>query len=176
MVVYFFMTEKILVESVPAEIFTDMSGLTLRHITTIADDEQHVEYMHRNREHLAEFGNTVDETVEAATKRRLESGDGQFGIWVDDRLVGTVAYQTKHSDTEAAIGISLDKDATGRGYATSAIKALTAYAMTRFNRVYAEVETNNASSMKLLKRAGYQTDGKVVELDWGKALVFEAQK
>ena len=109
------MSNEILSQPVPAEIETDMPGLILRHFTTIADDVVHVEYMHRNREHLAEFGNTVDETVEAATQRRLESGDGQFGVWFGDTLVGTVAYQTEHSATEVAMGISLDKAATGRG-------------------------------------------------------------
>lgn len=170
------MPNEVLNQPVPAEIETDMHGLILRHITTVADDVRHVEYMHRNRDHLAEFGNTVDETVEAATKRRLDSGDGQFAIWFNDRYVGTVAYQLEHSDTEAAIGVSLDKDETGRGYATSAIKALTAYAVSRFDRVYAEVEVGNTNSINLLTRSGYQTDGQVVELKWGSALIFEAPK
>lgn len=168
------MPNETLSQPVPAEIETDMPGLILRHITTLADDEQHVEYMHRNREHLAEFGNTVDETVEDAIKRRLESGDGQFGIWYNDKLIGTVAYQTEHSDTEAAMGISLDKDETGRGYATAALKALTRYAVTRFDRVYAEVEVGNTNSINLLQRSGFQTNGQVVELKWGSALIFEA--
>jgi RimJ/RimL family protein N-acetyltransferase len=170
------MPNEVLSQPVPSEIETELPGLVLRHITTIADDAQHVDYMHRNRGHLAEFGNTVDETIVAATKRRLESGDGQFAIWYEDRYVGTVAYQVEHSDTEAAIGISLDKDETGRGFATAAMKALTAYAVTRFDRVYAEVEVDNTNSIKLLTRSGYQTDGKVVELKWGSALIFEAQK
>lgn len=170
------MPNEVLNQPVPTEIETDMPGLILRHITTVGDDEQHVEYMHRNRDHLTEFGNTVDETVEAATKRRLESGDGQFSIWFSDKYIGTVAYQTEHSDTEVAIGISLDKDVTGRGFATAAIKALTRYAKTRFDRVYAEVDVNNVRSINLLTRSGYHTDGKVVELKWGRALVFEAPK
>ncbi|MFI5275452.1 MAG: GNAT family N-acetyltransferase [Candidatus Saccharimonadales bacterium] len=170
------MSEKVPHEPVPSEIFTEMPGLILRHITTVTDDEQHLEYMHRNRDHLAEYGNTVDETVEAATQRRLESGDGQFGIWIENKFIGTVAYQTEHSDNEAAIGVSLDKDMTGRGYAAAAIKALTEYAVTRFERVYAEVDERNTSSIKMLNRAGYRTDGRVFELKWGRALIFEAIK
>lgn len=170
------MTNEVMNAPVPAEIETDMTGLILRHMTTIADDVERFEYQQRNKNHLAEFGNTVDETVEATTARRLRDGDGVFGIWFDNQLVGTVAYQTEHSDTEVAIGVSLDKDATGRGYALAAVKALTAYALTRFGRVYAEVDINNVKSINLLIRSGFQTNGQAVDLKWGRALVFEAKK
>jgi RimJ/RimL family protein N-acetyltransferase len=171
------MTGENLRGTAPVEISTAMAGLVLRQMITIDNDQVHLDYMQKNQAHLAEFGNTVDENLEAATKRRLESGNGLFGIWFGDQLVGTTQYQTDITDAEEAeIGISLDKDATGHGYATEALKALTEYAKTLFGRVYAEIDVNNANSIRLFTRAGYQTNAQVVKRKWGDALTFEAPK
>lgn len=87
-----------------------------------------------------------------------------------------VGYSTKDHPDEAEIGILLDKDAAGHGYASAAVTALTEFTNPRFTRVYAEVAPDNAKSIALLNRSGYQASGEVVERDWGKALVFEAPK
>lgn len=154
---------------------TTMPGLVLRQMLTRQDDEQYFEFQNRNIDHITEFGNSIDGSVAEVTARRLEhGGDGRFGIWFEDRLVGMVGYSTKGHEREAEIGILLDKDATGKGIATASIRALTDYAKARFDRVFAEVEPDNTKSISLMNRTGYTTDGAIVERDWGKALVFEA--
>jgi RimJ/RimL family protein N-acetyltransferase len=155
------------------ELATDIPGLVLIQMLTRADDELYFDFQNRNREHIAEHGNTIDSSVEEVTKRRLEHSDGRFGIWLEGKLIGMVGYSTKNHPKEAEIGILLDAQFTGHGYATAAAKALTDFALPRFVRVYAEVAPDNDKSINLLKRLGYKTDGKVVQKDWGQALVFE---
>ena len=48
-------------------------------------------------------------------ERRLKHGEGRFGIWLDNELIGTAGYSTKQSKDEAEIAVLLDKEATGHG-------------------------------------------------------------
>lgn len=143
---------------------------------TPEDDEAYFELQNANVEYWREFGNKIDETVEEVTKGRLEHGNGQFGIWLSGELIGMVGYSTKRFADQAEMGVLLDRKAAGHGYATEALKSLTEYASSRFNRVYAEVAPDNERSLKLVARAGYQHTGEKVSRDWGEALVFEAPK
>ena len=158
----------------PISLETDQSELKLTQMLTPADDVAYFGLQNDNLDYWREFGNAIDESEAAVTKRRLEHGNGRFGIWLGDKLIGMVGYSTKRSNDDVEIGILLTKQATGHGYATSAIKALTVYAKSHFKRVYAEVEPNNERSIGLLLRAGYKTTGERVTRDWGEALVFEA--
>lgn len=160
----------------PVIIYPAMPGLKLQQMLTTEDDKQYFEFQNRNIEHIEEFGNTIDKSEEEVTRRRLGYGDDRFGIWLEDQLVGMVGYSTPYHAREAAIGILLDKDFTSRGIATASVKALTEYTKSRFDRVFAEVRPDNEDSIKLMDRAGYRTNGQVIETEWGKALVFEAPK
>lgn len=155
---------------------TDLPGLRLVQMLTPEDDEAYFKLQNANIDYWQEFGNKIDETVEEVTAGRLEHGNGQFGIWLNDELIGMVEYSLKRYPDQAEIGVLLDKKATHHGYATEAIKSLTEYAKQRFNRVYAEVAPDNERSIKLLTRAGYQGTGEKVSREWGEALVFEAPK
>lgn len=161
----------------PIVLETDLAGLVLRQMITKQDDELYFELQKANVDYWKEFGNSIDESFEVVTDRRLEhGGTGRFGIWFQDKLVGMVGYSTKSHPREAEIGILLDKETTGKGYATTSVRTLTDYALLRFDRVFAEVEPTNKKSIELMSRVGYQTNGEIVERDWGKALVFEAPK
>ncbi len=160
----------------PLRFETDIAGLTLIQMLSREDDEAHFDLQNKNIEYWSEFGNTIDESVDAVTARRLEHGNGRFGIWHEGKLIGMVGYSTKDHENEAELGILLDKDAAGHGYATVALKTLTDYASSLFERVFAEIDPDNAKSIDLVKRVGYTTDGEVVARDWGRALVFEAAK
>ncbi len=160
----------------PIVLGTDMPGLTLRQMVSEHDDEQYYDFQNRNVEHIAEFGNSIYDSVAIVTEKRLEHGNGRFGVWFEGALVGIVSYSTKGHEKEAEMGILLDQDATGHGYATASVRALTKYATHHFDRVYAEVAPDNEKSISLLERTGYQATGETVEREWGSALVFEAAK
>lgn len=161
-------------DSEPIRIKTERPGLVLIQMLTREDDKAYLDLQNANIEYWKEFGNSIDESVDKVTKRRLGHGNGRFGIWYEGNLVGMVSYSTKDHPHEAELGILLDKDATGHGHATIALKALTDYARSRFERVFAEIDPDNTKSINLVTRAGYKTNGNVVERDWGRALVFEA--
>ena len=160
----------------PIRIETGVPGLILVQMLTVEDDQAYFELQNANLDYWLEFGNAIDESPDVVKERRLEHGDGRFGIWLEGKLIGMVGYSTKHNKGEAEIGVLIDKEAVGHGYAATAVKTLTVYAKLRFSRVYAEVAPNNERSIKLLHRVGYQTSGRTVLRDWGEALVFEAPK
>jgi RimJ/RimL family protein N-acetyltransferase len=158
----------------PITLETDQPGLKLVQMLTAKDDAAYFELQKNNARYWREFGNSIDESESAVTERRLEHGDGRFGIWLEGKLIGMVGYSTKRSKDEAEIGILLDEQATGHGYATAAMRTVTDYANQHFSRVYAEVAPDNKNSINLLGRAGYRSSGQTVKRDWGDALVFEA--
>jgi RimJ/RimL family protein N-acetyltransferase len=158
----------------PISLETGVPGLVLTQMLTEADDQAYFELQNANLDYWQEFGNAIDQTPQSVRERRLEHGDGRFGIWLDDKLVGMVGYSTKHSPDEVEIGILLDKEAAGHGYGSEAVRTLTNYAVHRFKRVYAEVSPDNERSIRLLKRVGYQSSRKISQRDWGPALVFDA--
>lgn len=165
------MTEK---QKTTEPIRIEAKDLTLIQMVTEEDDQAYFDLQNANLDFWKRFDNKIDESVEEVTRTRLEAGNSNFGIWVEDKLIGFVAYSTKGHPTEAEVGVMLDKNATGNGYATEAVKALTEFAKPQFDRVFADVSPDNFKSITMLERAGYQTDGKIVERDWGQALVFEA--
>lgn len=159
----------------PPVLETELAGLILRPMTTPEDDAEYFLLQQDNRTHIAQYGNAIDESVEAVTQRRIDKNQARYGIRKDDHLVGMVAYTPSESGKEAEIGILLARDATGFGYATAAVKALTARIEPLFSRIFAEVDPRNASSMQLFARAGYERIEQEVERDWGHAVVFEFQ-
>jgi RimJ/RimL family protein N-acetyltransferase len=149
-------------------------GLVLKQYTTPEDDVAYMDIQDRNREHIAEFGNKIY-TAEEATEARLNpNGIIRMGIWKKDKLIGEISVTSLDSG-EAETGIWLAKDATGQGYATSALNTVTKYANSRFSRVVAEIDVKNEKSIDLYKRVGYYLTGRTVERSWSNepALVFE---
>lgn len=160
----------------PIRIETARRDLVIIQMLAHEDDKAYFDLQNVNSKYWKEFGNKIYKSVEEVTKERLEHGNGSFGIWLKNKLIGWVGYSTKNHAREAEVGVLLDENATGHGYASSSVKALTEFAKPRFDRVYAEVTPNNDKSIALLDRSGYKTSGKIIERDWGKALVFEAPK
>lgn len=158
------------------ELDTNLPELKLVQMITVDDDAAYFKLQNANVDYWREFGNKIDKSEDEVTKRRLEHGDGRFGIWFNGELVGMVGYSTKRHRDQAEIGILLAEHASGRGYATEAIRTLTDYVNPLFSRAYAEVAPDNERSIKLLERAGYMNSGEKVTRDWGEALVFEAPK
>jgi RimJ/RimL family protein N-acetyltransferase len=86
-----------------------------------------------------------------------------YAIDVSGNAVGGISL-VLHDDIErcsAEIGYWLGESFWGRGIMTAALKSLTEYAFKEFNltRVYALPFSRNASSAKVLEKAGYICEG-----------------
>jgi len=158
----------------PVTLYTD-DGIVLRQYATPEDDLIFFAIQNENREHIAEFGNKIYETLDEVKEARLNpKGAMRMGIWREGILIGEVCAVSKDGE-EAEMGIWLAKNVTGHGYATSVLKTASVYAASKFRRVFAEVDPENSNSINLLKRAGYHDTGETVERDWANepVLVFE---
>lgn len=156
-------------------IVTAQEGLTLRQMTSVEDDEEYLNLQNANLSHFAEFGNSIYDNVEEVTQSRLEKNRVRFGIRKDDVLIGMEGYTPSHDGDSAEVGIHLAEDEQGHGYATVALKALTAHMEPKFERIYAEVMLENQKSIRLCERTGYAISDEVLR-DWGRAVVLDYTK
>jgi len=91
-----------------------------------------------------------------------------FAIVASGALAGGIGY-TLRSDVErigAEVGYWLGVEFWGRGIATAAVRELTRLAFTRhaeLRRLYALPYTTNASSARVLEKAGYTREGTLRE-------------
>jgi RimJ/RimL family protein N-acetyltransferase len=88
-----------------------------------------------------------------------------FAIAVDGQAVGGIGL-VLHDDVErcsAEIGYWLGRAFWGRGLATAAVRGLTghAFAAHTLTRVYALPFADNAASIRVLEKAGYQLEGRL---------------
>lgn len=157
----------------PVVLKTDQPGLILKQMTSLQDDLEYLQLQQRNAGHIAEFGNTVDSTVEEVTARRTNKHMSRFGIRKDNRLYGAAEFVPSEDVKEAEVGVVLDKDATGQGMALSALKAMTDYIAPSFKRVFAEIDPKHDRSIHMCEKAGYVRKGDIVEREWGQAVVME---
>lgn len=121
----------------------------------------------QNREHLSRWGDETSEkypdleSVEASIIYPVPSRL-RFGVWVGERLVGTINLTT-YTDAEtreeniAEIGYWIGKQFCGNGYAKTAARMLTDYALSRmdFRVVIAQVRRENYASRAVLERVGF---------------------
>ncbi len=121
-----------------------------------------------SREHLSQHGEdtaikyptieSVIESIEHPTNlQRL-----RLGIWHEKTLVGSINLQPLiPPDLSCAqIGYYLGAQHTGKGYARSALEAVTDYAFTHgCQEVIAFVVPANRPSIAVLRKAGYEEKG-----------------
>ena len=157
----------------PIKIDTEIPGLKLIQMLTINDDEAYFELQNQNTEFWKKYGNTIDSSLEAVTKRRSRAGNVRFGIYLEGRLIGMTGYTQSEDGTQAELGILMSESDTGHGYATSAFKALSEFVADRFDRVYAEADPSNEKSIKLCQRAGYVLQPGMVKRNWGDSVVLD---
>lgn len=80
----------------------------------------------------------------------------------DGALIGTcLLYDLDIQCRRAEIGYDLHPDQWGQGYIHEALLALLAfgYSVVGLNRIEADVDPNNAASIKTLERLGFQREG-----------------
>lgn len=161
---------------VPVQLPTDRPGVMLREMYGQGEDQEYLNLQLRNKDHISQYGNVVDTTLEEVTARRTRKGMTRFGIYEEDLLVGAVEFTPNTDGTEAEVGIILDQAATGRGLAVTALRAASDYVSLRFDRVFAEIDENHDRSIRMCGVVGYIRQPGVVDRDWGKAVVMEYPK
>jgi [ribosomal protein S5]-alanine N-acetyltransferase len=89
-----------------------------------------------------------------------------FAITVDDRIVGGIGLLpgADVNRIQAEIGYWLGEDFWGRGIATDAVRGLTrhAFATLELNRLFAMPFANNAASCRVLEKAGYRYEARML--------------
>jgi 8-oxo-dGTP pyrophosphatase MutT (NUDIX family) len=89
-----------------------------------------------------------------------EPGTHRFSVRHGGRSVGSVQV-TERSDGRGRLSWTLEPDASGRGYATRAVRLLVDYAFRalHLDRVEAYVEPGNDRAMRVATRSGLQREG-----------------
>jgi RimJ/RimL family protein N-acetyltransferase len=88
----------------------------------------------------------------------------QWGIarQIDDRVIGTCTLsRIDANNRRAEIGYALGSDYWGNGYMQEALTLLFdfSFGQLNFHRLEADVDPQNASSIKILERLGFQKEG-----------------
>ncbi|MEM6286203.1 MAG: GNAT family protein [Bacteroidota bacterium] len=145
--------------------------VALRAITE-ADDPDLLAVFGRG-DHLRYWSHAPLADLDAAREYRegIEAGtaDRSFFQWAiteagdtDGRLVGTTTLGSWDRDNRhAEIGFIVRPDVQGRGIATDAVRTVLRFGFAEMglHRVEADVDPENAGSMRLLKRLGFQREG-----------------
>lgn len=141
---------------------TDNPDIVLINRTTIEEDEALFALFEENREHLREPTDNEEDldffpTLESVTQARIDNPYMlRMGIWYKrDTMVGEIVSVRPGIRNESEIGYMLREDATGNGYATMAVRALTEHLIGEYERIIARTHIENTRSIRVLERAGY---------------------
>lgn len=138
---------------------TSMDALALRQFGLADAGELHA-LVQANRGHLGERGEHTDLIAASVEDLReaLGGDDGKlrFGMFLHERLIGRVDLMEVEPGFYG-IGYWLAEEATGRGYATEALRALLDFVRDGLGAqaVYAGVSHGNDKSTTLLGRLGF---------------------
>ncbi|MET9366019.1 GNAT family N-acetyltransferase [Streptomyces sp. NPDC006632] len=79
----------------------------------------------------------------------------------DGRAIGGIGFHGPPEDGRVEVGYDLAESVRGRGYATEALRALSAWALAQpdVQTVYATTDEDNTASQRVLTRAGYHRIG-----------------
>lgn len=125
----------------------------------------------RNREWLAPWMSWMDRVIDvsdtyaflrASEKEAYEHTAFKGGIWRRGELIGCIdLHQIDWGNANGRIGYWLDKEHTGQGIMTRAVRLLTEYAFEALDlhRIEIHVATNNESSRRVPERLGYTLEG-----------------
>ena len=105
-------------------------------------------YIDRQHQRLADGTGWSFAVVDVATDQAV----GSAGLWLNP-------------DRPATAGYAVAPEFRGRGYATAALTALTAFAWTQpgIDRVELYIEPDNAASIAVARRCGFRAEGLVPE-------------
>lgn len=138
---------------------TELPDLILRPLTSSAAPELHV-LLQKNRDHLTEHGDYAEQVAmsrdQVEAELASESGNLRFGIVLGGALIGRIDLIAA-DPPKYGLGYWLAKEATGRGYASAALRELIGHARIDLyaTDIYAGVTRGNAKSEALLERLGF---------------------
>jgi ribosomal-protein-alanine N-acetyltransferase len=95
--------------------------------------------------------------------RKQSDGNIQKAIICNDKLVGAISVELKDDifKYNAELGYWVTPDFWGKGIATKAIELMIelTFAQLKINRLYAEVFSNNAASIRILEKCNFVKEG-----------------
>ncbi|HOI41565.1 MAG TPA: GNAT family N-acetyltransferase [Elusimicrobiales bacterium] len=96
--------------------------------------------------------------------RRRERTELNFAIDLDGQVIGGIGLFSMNGHS-AEIGYWLGVKYWGRGIVSGAVKALTDHALRdmKLRRVYAKVFPVNKASVRVLRKAGYKYEGRLIK-------------
>ncbi len=125
----------------------------------------------RNRESLAPWMSWMDRVIDvsdtyaflrSAEKEAYEHSAFKAGIWRQGSLIGCIdLHQIDWLNGNARVGYWLDKDYTGHGIMTRAVRLLVEYAFEALDlhRIEIHVATENYRSRRIPERLGFTLEG-----------------
>jgi RimJ/RimL family protein N-acetyltransferase len=138
---------------------TDVPDLILQPLASSAAAELH-DLLQKNCDHLTAHGDYAEQVAMSRDQVEAElasdSGNLRFGIVLGGTLIGRIDLVAA-DPPKYGLGYWLAKEATGRGYASAAVRALIGHARIDLyaTDIYAGVTRGNAKSEALLERLGF---------------------
>lgn len=115
-----------------------------------------------NAYYVFKTNTTLDETKLIIEKIFIESPIGKYGIFLNDKLIGTVyLLNLDDKNKSAELSYVLNKKFEGYGYATEAAMKLrnVFFSDLEGERLYARYTLDNIKSMNLMARIGMKVEG-----------------
>ena len=134
------------------------------------------EYLQNNRDFHKQFSQThTDDYFTVSTQKKYLAYDcnsflegSLVPLWItlkdDNKIIGRVSFFNfaYGGMMSCACGYHLDKEHTGKGYMTEALKSAMAFVFDEYkmHRIEAFIVPENESSLNLVKRVGFHYEGK----------------
>lgn len=131
---------------------------------TIDDAPDMFEYASNpeNAYYVFETNKTLEDTKDIIQKIFIENGLGKYGIFLNEKLIGTIYFLNLDDRNKSAeLSYVLNEKFEGHGYATEAAIKLRDIFFTELEgeRLYARHTFDNLKSMNLMARIGMKIEG-----------------
>ena len=131
---------------------------------TIDDAPDMFEYASNpeNAYYVFETNKSLQDTKDIIQKIFIENGLGKYGIFLNEKLIGTIYFLNLDDRNKSAeLSYVLNKKCEGHGYATEAAIKLRDIFFTELEgeRLYARHTFDNLKSMNLMARIGMKIEG-----------------
>ena len=131
---------------------------------TIDDAPDMFEYASNpeNAYYVFETNKSLQDTKDIIQKIFIENGLGKYGIFLNEKLIGTIYFLNLDDRNKSAeLSYVLNKKFEGHGYATEAAIKLRDIFFTELEgeRLYARNTFDNLKSMNLMARIGMKIEG-----------------
>lgn len=147
-------------------------------LRNVGDSEETFELINSNRFHLRQWLSWVDSvkevedvstSAESAIEQFEANNGAQFGIWVQNKLVGAIAFHYYDwTNRSTSIGYWIGQDYQGKGIMVNSCIALVDYAFTnlKMNRVEISCAPQNLRSRAIPQKLGFIEEGTRREVQW----------